>query len=73
MSEVETNEREVDTDTRLKEVESDKEIHQNSQKNSPETRSLETEDVTENDATKTSDENGSEADQQNQKRLIPSS
>lgn len=71
MSEVETNEREVDT--RLKEVESDKEIHQNSQKNSPETRSLETEDVTENDATKTSDENGSEADQQNQKRLIPSS
>lgn len=71
MSEVETNEREVDT--RLKEVESDKEIHQNSQKNSPETRSLETEDVTENDATKTSDENGSEADQQNQKLLIPSS
>lgn len=71
MSEVETNEREVDTS--LKEVESDKEIHQNSQKNSPETRSLETEDVTENDATKTSDENGSEADQQNQKRLIPSS
>lgn len=71
MSEVETNEREVDT--RLKEVESDKEIHQNSQKNSPETRSLETEDAAENDATKTSDENGSEADQQNQKRLIPSS